>query len=62
MCSHYEVWASALFMDGEVLWNLELSVYDPKRTSFWDGGKEAGRKGCGQASKGSFAMIGGFCI
>ena len=49
-------------MDGKVLWNLGLSVYHPKRTSDWDRGTEAGRKECGKARKGNFAMIGRVCV
>ena len=52
--------SSVLFIDGEVLWNVALSVYHPKRTSDWDKGREAGRKGCGQTRKENFAIIGRF--
>ena len=39
----------------------EISVYQ-SRNSDWGGGREAGRKGCWQARKGNFAMIGGVCV
>ena len=45
-----------------MLSNLALSVYHSKRTSDWDGGREVGRKECGQARKGNLAMIEGVCV
>ena len=48
---------SAFFTDGELLQNLSLSIYHPKRISDWDWGREAGRMGCGQARKWEFCYV-----
>ena len=57
MCSYYESRGICY-----VLWNLGLSVCDPKRNSKWDVGREAGKKGCGQARKGNFTVTEGVCV
>ena len=49
-------------MNGEMLLNLGLSVYHPKRITDWDRGRKAERKGCGQARKRCFGMIGEVCV
>ena len=41
---------------------MGLSIYHSKRTSDWDRGREAGRKECGKARKGNFAMIERVCV
>ena len=55
-------WASALFMDDDVLWNLRLSFCDPKKNSEWVVWREAGKKRCEQAKKGNFTMTEGVCV
>ena len=62
MCSHFEVMGICIVPGSCEVWNLGLSVYHPKRTSDWDGGREAGRNGCGQARKENFAIIVGACV
>ena len=51
-------WASALFMDAEVVWNFSVLVYHPKRISDWGSGREAERKDFDGLGRGILLSLG----